>query len=144
MNWGEHRQYASATSNIMKKSFYQKLFFKAAKLKTDFSYIFKDFSYTLQNTFYKRTSLRKCLWIFLHKNAIISCWKFTINVFGKKYKNNFVVHNNNKKISAWSLSSKWPVSICIVNQTTEETNRTNLSILSIKNLFKKVAKIRLQ
>ena len=50
-----------------------------------FHAFFKDFSYTLQNTFYKRTPLCKCLWIFLGQKVIVSCWKFTINEFGKKY-----------------------------------------------------------
>ena len=50
-----------------------------------FHAFFKDFSYTLQNAFYKRTPLCKCLLIFLGQKVIVSCWKFTINVFGKKY-----------------------------------------------------------
>ena len=73
------------------------------------------------------------------------------NWFGKKYKKNFKVNNNNTIICAWYLSSKWPVCRCKVNQTTGGTSRTNLSTFLQTNILKyfalfcnKLAKIHLQ
>ena len=80
----------------------------------------------MQNTNYKRTTLTKCLLIFCREKAK------PIQFFGKidseKNIKNFIVNNNNK-ICAWYLSSKWPVCRSIVNQTSGGTSRTKLSTL---------------
>ena len=81
----------------------------------------------MQNTNYKRTTLTKCLLIFCREKAK------PIQFFGKidseKNIKNFIVNNNNNKICAWYLSSKWPVCRSIVNQTSGGTSRTKLSTL---------------
>ena len=80
------------------------------------------------------------------RNAIF--WK---NWFGKKNVKNFIVHNNDKIICSWYLSSKWPVCRSIVNQTNGGASRTKWSTLFKKNIYKywvrfcnKVAKMHLQ
>ena len=69
----------------------------------------------------------------------------------KKIQKNFIVNNNNKIIRVWYLSSKWPISRFIVNQTNGGASRTKLSNLLKANIFKycvlfcnRVAKMHLQ
>ena len=54
----------------------------------------------------------------------------------KKIQKNFIVNNGNKTIRACYLSSKWPVSRSIVNQTNGGASRAKLSTLLKTSIYK--------